>query len=156
MRWSVKIARIAGTEIRLHITFLIFLAWIGFVYYQAGGPEAAVGGVVFMVLLFLSVLLHELGHVVTARHYGIHTPDITLLPIGGVARLRRMPTKPIQEIAVALAGPAVNVLIAALLVLLTPASMTLRELLSPAGGAQGLLTRLVTVNLWLVLFNLIP
>jgi Zn-dependent protease len=156
MRWSVKIARIAGTEIRLHITFLIFLAWIGFVYYQAGGPEAAVRGAVFMILLFLSVLLHELGHVVIARHYGIHTPDITLLPIGGVARLRRMPTKPIQEIAVALAGPAVNVLIAVLLVLLTPASMTLRELLSPAGGAQSMLTRLATVNVWLVLFNLIP
>jgi stage IV sporulation protein FB len=156
MRWSVKIARIAGTEIRLHITFLIFLAWIGFAYYQAGGPEAAVRGVVFIILLFLSVLLHELGHVITARQFGIHTPDITLLPIGGVARLRRMPTKPLQEIAVALAGPAVNVLIAALLILLTPAKLSLRELLSPAGGAETMLTRLATVNLWLVLFNLIP
>jgi Zn-dependent protease/CBS domain-containing protein len=156
MRWSVKIARIAGTEIRLHITFLIFLAWIGFAYYQAGGREAAVTGLVFLILLFLSVLLHELGHVITARQFGIHTPDITLLPIGGVARLRRMPTKPLQEIAVALAGPAVNVLIAALLILLTPARLSLRELLSPAGGAETTLTRLATVNLWLVLFNLLP
>src|SRR5258708_37580159 len=121
MRWSVKIARIAGTEIRLHIAFLIFLAWIGFVYYQAGGPEAAVRGVVFIILLFLSVLLHELGHVVTARHYGIHTPDITLLPIGGVARLRRVPNQPIPEIALAPGGPPGHVLFPAPFVLLAPA-----------------------------------
>ena len=156
MRWSVKIARVAGTEIRLHITFLLFLAWIGFAYYHAGGAEAALRGVVFITLLFSSVVLHELGHVVAARQFGIQTPDITLLPIGGVARLRRMPTEPLQEIAVALAGPAVNVLIAALLVLLAGAKVTLGALLIPAAGAQTMWTSLATVNLWLVLFNLIP
>jgi Zn-dependent protease/CBS domain-containing protein len=156
MRWSVKIARVAGTEIRLHITFLLFLAWIGFAYYHAGGAEAALRGVVFIALLFSSVVLHELGHVVAARQFGIQTPDITLLPIGGVARLRRMPTEPLQEIAVALAGPAVNVLIAVLLVLLAGAKVTLGELLIPAAGAQTMWTRLATVNLCLVIFNLIP
>jgi len=156
MRWSVKIARVAGTEIRLHITFLLFLGWIGVAYYHAGGLEAALRGVVFITLLFSSVVLHELGHVAAARQFGIQTPDITLLPIGGVARLRRMPTKPLQEIAVALAGPAVNVLIAVLLVLLGGARVTLGELLIPAAGAQTMWTRLATVNLWLVLFNLIP
>ncbi len=97
MRWSVKIVRVAGTEIRLHITFLLFLAWIGFAYYHAGGAEAALRGVVFIALLFSSVVLHEFGHVVAARRFGIQTPDITLLPIGGVARLRRMPTEPLQD-----------------------------------------------------------
>ena len=155
MRWSVKIARVAGTEIRLHITFLLFLAWIGFAYYHAGGAEAALSGVVFITLLFSSVVLHELGHVAAARQFGIQTPDITLLPIGGVARLRRMPTEPLQEIAVAVAGPAVNVLVAVLVVLLAAARVTLGELLIPAAGAH-LWTRLATVNLWLVLFNLIP
>jgi stage IV sporulation protein FB len=156
MRWSLTIARIAGTEIRIHVTFLIFLAWIGFAYYQAGGPEAAVRGLVFILLLFLSVLLHELGHVAAARRFGIQTPDITLLPIGGVARLRRMPRKPIQEIVVAFAGTAVNVLIAALLVLLTPARLSFGAELLPAGAPVAMLSRLATVNIWLVLFNLIP
>jgi Zn-dependent protease len=87
MGWSVKIARVAGTEIKIHITFLLFLLWIAFVYYQVGGRAAAIEGVVFIVLLFLCVLLHELGHVVTAKSFGITTPDITLLPFGGVARM---------------------------------------------------------------------
>jgi Zn-dependent protease len=83
MRWSLKIARFAGTDVRIHVTFLLFLAWIGFSYYQAGGSAAAVEGVLFMVALFGCVLLHEFGHALAAREFGIHTPDITLLPIGG-------------------------------------------------------------------------
>jgi Zn-dependent protease/CBS domain-containing protein len=156
MRWSLTIARIAGTAIRIHITFLIFLAWIAFVYYQSGGPDVAVRGLVFILLIFLSVLLHELGHVAMARRFGIQTPDITLLPIGGVARLQRMPGKPTQEIAVALAGPAVNVLIAAAIVLLTPARLNFGESLAAAPGPVAMLSRLATVNVWLVLFNLLP
>lgn len=156
MRWSLNFARIAGTEIRIHITFVIFLAWIAFMYYQAGGPDAAVRGLVFILLLFLSVLLHELGHVVTARRFGIQTPDITLIPIGGVARLRRMPRKPTQEIAVALAGPAVNVVIAGLLLLLTPAGLMFGEAFNPSAGYDTLPARLATVNLSLALFNLLP
>ena len=116
MKWSIKIARIAGIEVRLHLTFLLFLAWIGFSYYQLGGATAATRGVVFLLALFGCVLLHEFGHALAARGFGIRTPDITLLPIGGVARLQRMPDNPWQELIVALAGPLVNVVIAAVLI----------------------------------------
>ena len=109
MRWSIKIARIAGIEVRIHITFLLFLAWIGLSYYRIGGTPAAAAGVLFILALFACVLLHEFGHALAALAFGIPTPDITLLPIGGVARLQRMPDKPWQELVVAIAGPLVNV-----------------------------------------------
>src|SRR2546425_10946448 len=115
MRWSFKIARLAGIEVRIHITFILFLAWIGFTYYKTGGPAAATEGVLFILALFGCVLLHEFGHALAARGFGIRTPDITLLPIGGLARLGRMPDKPWQELVVAIAGPLVNVVIAAVL-----------------------------------------
>src|SRR5882672_10384081 len=118
MRWSIKVARVAGTEVRIHITFLLFLAWIGFTYYRVGGSAAAAQGVLFILALFACVLLHEFGHVLAARRFGIRTPDITLLPIGGVARLQRMPDKPWQELVVSIAGPLVNVVIAAALIFL--------------------------------------
>jgi Zn-dependent protease/predicted transcriptional regulator len=154
MGWSVKIGRIMGTEIRIHLTFLIFLLWLGFVYYRGGGAEAAINGVLFIVLLFLCVLLHELGHALMARRFGILTPDITLLPIGGVARLQRMPEQPAQEIAVALAGPAVNVVIAAVLILFSGGRI---DPLDPLPGpGVSLAMRLAQVNIFLVLFNLIP
>jgi stage IV sporulation protein FB len=156
MSWSLRIARIAGTEIRIHITFILFLAWIGFAYYQAYGTAAAIHGVLFLGLLFACVLLHELGHALAARVFGIPTPDITLLPIGGVARLQRMPDKPLQEIVVALAGPAVNVVIAFLLVAGAGASIAARHLGNLAGRPEELVSRLATVNVMLVLFNLIP
>src|SRR5437868_15542890 len=112
MRWSFKIARIAGTELRVHFTFLLLLAWIAFANYSHGGATAATRGVVFILLLFACVVLHEFGHVLTARRFGIVTPDIILLPIGGVARLTRMPDKPWQELLVAVAGPAVYYVLA--------------------------------------------
>ena len=108
MGWSFPIGAVKGTVIRVHITFLVFLVWIGVSSFVQGGRDAAIQGVVFIVLLFLCVLLHEFGHVVAARRYGVQTPDITLLPIGGVARLERIPEEPGQELVVALAGPAVN------------------------------------------------
>ncbi|MBU3665691.1 MAG: site-2 protease family protein, partial [Chthoniobacterales bacterium] len=104
MKWSFQVARIAGIDVKIHATFLLLLAWLGFVYYAEGGVEAAVAGLSFIVLLFVCVVLHEFGHALAARGYGIRTPDITLLPIGGVARLERMPEKPWQELVVALAG----------------------------------------------------
>jgi Zn-dependent protease/predicted transcriptional regulator len=154
MSWSLKIARVAGTEIRVHITFILFLIWLGFIYYRLGGARAAVDGVAFILLIFLCVVLHEMGHAVAARSFGIPTPDITLLPIGGVARMQRMPDKPRQEIAVALAGPLVNVLIAAGIVLIGGVRLNPEAILM--GPEAGLATRLAAVNIFLVLFNMIP
>src|SRR5262245_9757855 len=119
MRWSFHIGTISGIAVRLHVTFLLFVGWVA--VYQGlltGHVGRALEGVVVLLLIFGSLLLHELGHALTARRYGIKTRDIVLLPIGGVARLQRMPEKPIQEIVVAFAGPAVNVLLVGILLLL--------------------------------------
>jgi len=86
MGWSIPILRVAGIQLRIHITFLLLIAWIGFAYYTQGGSSAAVGGVLFILLLFACVVLHEFGHALAGKAFGINTPDITLLPIGGVAR----------------------------------------------------------------------
>jgi len=115
MKWSFSIATIGGTQVRIHVTFFLLLAFFGVLYYQLGGTEMAFVGLTFICLLFLCVLLHEFGHVTAARMFGIRTPDITLLPIGGMARMERMPRRPSHELVVALAGPAVNVVIAATL-----------------------------------------
>src|SRR5690606_6974630 len=116
MKWSPKIGRIFGIDVHVHFTFLLLLVFIGFAYWQRTQRiDAALIGVVFILALFGCVLLHEFGHALMARKYGIRTHDITLLPIGGLARLARMPENPMQELWVSLAGPAVNVVIAALL-----------------------------------------
>ncbi len=155
MSWSITIAKVAGSEIRIHLTFLILLAWIGFAEYLSGGTAAAVDGVVFIIAIFACVVLHELGHAIAARRYGITTPDITLLPIGGLARLSRIPEKPAEEIVIAIAGPLVNVVIAAVLILLG-AHFDLGTVADIQKSSPGFLTRLAAVNVWLVLFNLIP
>ena len=87
VKWSYRVATIAGIQVRIHLTFLLLLAFYAWIYYIDGGPQAAIDGVVFTLLIFLCVLLHEFGHALAARIFGIRTPDITLLPIGGVARL---------------------------------------------------------------------
>ena len=117
MGWSLTLGRIAGTAIRIHVTFLLLLVWIGFIYYRQGGPGAALEGVVFVALLFFCVLLHELGHVFAAKYYGINTRDVTLWFFGGIASLERISERPIEEFVIAIAGPLVNVAIAAILIL---------------------------------------
>lgn len=156
MTWSFPVARILGSEVRIHVTFFLLLAWIGFARYAQGGTPAAIEGIVLIVLVFACVLAHEFGHALAARRYGIRTPDITLLPIGGVARLERMPEKPSQEIVVALAGPAVNVVIALVLVLILGGRADLASLEALDDPRTGLLVQLASINVFLVLFNLIP
>src|SRR5580765_4129375 len=112
MSWSLPIFRIAGIQLRIHITFLLLIGWLAVGYYAEGGSAMALGRILFVLLLFLCVVLHEFGHAIAAKAFGINTPDITLLPIGGVARLERMPEEPKQELIIAIAGPLVNVVIA--------------------------------------------
>ncbi len=157
MKWSWRMTRIAGIDVYVHATFLILLAWIALTYWLVAGTlSAVINGVAFILALFACVVLHELGHALTARRFGIKTRDITLLPIGGVAALERMPSDPRQEILVALAGPAVNVVIAALLWgwLWLADGWVPAERLTVTGGP--FLERLMVVNLFLALFNLLP
>jgi Zn-dependent protease/predicted transcriptional regulator len=157
MPWSWKVARVAGIDLYVHATFLILLAWIGIAHWlDAQSVTAVLGGVAFMLSLFACVVLHEFGHALTARQFGIATRDITLLPIGGLARLERMPQRPLEEFLVAIAGPAVNVVLAALLFAWLIASGDWEPVddLSVARGSFA--ERLLVVNVGLVLFNLLP
>lgn len=157
MNWSFSIARVAGIDVRIHVTFLLLLGFFGYMGYNDAGLAGAWSMMAFILLLFACVLLHEFGHALAARCFGIRTPDITLLPIGGVARLERMPRNPGQELVVALAGPSVNVVIAGLLFLFLGKITQWGELLQPdAVGPKQVLLQLMVVNVWLVVFNLIP
>ncbi|APX25293.1 MAG: site-2 protease family protein [Rhodobacteraceae bacterium] len=155
MSWSFPIGRLFGSELRVHATFFLLLAWVAAAAWPAGGAAAALLNVGFVLALFACVVAHEFGHALTARRYGIKTPDITLLPIGGLARLERMPEKPSQEILVALAGPAVNIVIWAVLTALG-AGTDLAGLADPEASPGALLGQLAAVNLFLALFNLLP
>ncbi|MEX2129422.1 MAG: site-2 protease family protein [Xanthobacteraceae bacterium] len=156
MGWSVTVGRVAGTAIRIHVTFLLLLVWIGFIYYRQGGPEAALEGVVFVALLFLCVLLHELGHVFAAKRYGINTNDVTLWFFGGIASLERIPERPMEEFVIAIAGPLVNVVIAAALIFFLGARLDPDDLGRLQDPAVSIVAKLAAANVFLVLFNLIP
>ena len=113
LKWNLKLWRFLVIDVYLHFTFLLILGFLAVAHWLPGrSVEAALGGVLFFAAIFGCVLLHEFGHALAARRYGIGTRDITLLPIGGLARLERMPDKPKQEFWIAVAGPAVNVVIA--------------------------------------------
>jgi Zn-dependent protease/CBS domain-containing protein len=157
VRWSYKLGEVAGIGIFVHATFLILIGWLALSAALEGhGAVEIFSGIGFIAALFGCVLLHELGHALSAKRFGIRTRDITLLPIGGVARLERMPKNPLQELLVALAGPAVNVGIAAALF----GAIALRGGAAPIGalGVFGgpFLERLFLLNVVMALFNLIP
>ncbi len=157
MKWSWKIGEFLGIGVYMHATFPLLLAFVALpVLFDGGSWWDALANVLFILVLFVCVVLHEYGHALAARRYGIRTEDITLLPIGGVARLARMPEKPSQELVVASAGPLVNVAIAALLF----AVMWLADVWMPTlgwgWGNESFFEQLLTINLALVLFNLIP
>src|SRR3977135_1662931 len=154
MGWSIPIARIAGIQLRVHVTFLLLIAWLGFGYYSAGGSAVAIARIIFILLLFVCVVLHEFGHALAAKMYGINTPDITLLPIGGVARLERIPEEPKQELVIAIAGPLVNVVVACCLFLVIGFRGDLDPRTAMSSGDP--LVSLLKINVWLLLFNLLP
>jgi Zn-dependent protease/CBS domain-containing protein len=157
MKWSWKIGEFAGIGVYMHATFLLLLGWVAFVHWQEGQTLASVvSGLAFVLAIFACVVAHEYGHALTARRYGIKTREITLLPIGGVARLERMPDDPRQELWVALAGPAVNVVVAAVLFGLLLMTGGLVPLDQVAVGRGSFLERLMVVNLFLVGFNMLP
>jgi stage IV sporulation protein FB len=156
MLWSINIGSIAGTTIRVHVTFVLFLAWIAIANWVSGGPQAAWYSLAFMILLFACVVAHEFGHIFVARYFGVATPTVTLLPIGGVAQLERIPEKPSEEFLVAIAGPLVNVAIALVLIVVFGATLDANSLAGVDKGTVSMLDRLAAVNLFLVVFNLIP
>jgi Zn-dependent protease/CBS domain-containing protein len=156
MPWSLTLGRIAGTAVRIHVTFLLFLVWIWAAYYRQGGVGAAWEGTAFVLLLFLCVFLHELGHVFAAKRYGVNTSDITLWPFGGIANLERIPEKPSEELVVAIAGPAVNVVIAAVLIVFLGATVDPADLMNIQDPAVSMAAKIAGANIFLVLFNMIP
>ena len=157
MKWSIKLGRYLGIDVYMHFTFVLLVSWVAYANWR---PEqslaAAAAGVAFILAIFLCVVLHEYGHALSARRYGIKTRDIILLPIGGLARLERIPTNPLHELKVALAGPAVNVVIAMGLFLWLKLTATLEPISSLTLSTGPFLERLMAVNLFLVVFNLIP
>jgi len=161
MKWSFQIARVQGIEIRVHVTFVLVVVWGAFNYGSGGGLRGLAFGAVLTLLVFGIVLLHELGHSLAALRFGIAVRDITLLPIGGVARLERMPQRPLHEFVIAIAGPLVNVVLAALSIPVLwwltdgyPLAMFLTGVLRP--NLFGLFQFLFIINLSLLIFNLIP
>lgn len=157
MRWSWPIGRIAGIAVYLHFTFVLFLLWIGFSAYTMRKEWIdVVVGVAFMLCLFGIVVLHELGHALAARRYGVKTRDITLLPIGGIARLERIPEDPKQELVIAIAGPAVNVVLALLFMILLQFTKGFAETSEVLQIGGAFLDQLMWVNIILAVFNMIP
>lgn len=156
MKWSWRLFRAGGVGVYVHVTFFLLLIWFGVTSYLVRHRgEDALNSIIFILVLFTIVVLHEFGHAMTAKRFGIETRDITLLPIGGVARLDRMPEDPKQELAIAIAGPAVNVLLAALFFAVLAMENRLTAF-SLTGPGNYLLWNLVRINLALAVFNLIP
>lgn len=158
MKWSLNLGKIAGIKILVHWTFLILLGWIVLSEMRRGSDLATtLLSLAFVLTLFLCVVLHELGHSITAQRFGVETKMITLLPIGGVASLERIPENPKQELLIAIAGPAVNVVIALVLwVVLPPLGNVPGEEFFSRITPANFFYLLFFVNLMLVVFNAIP
>jgi len=151
--WSFRVGTLLGVPIRVHVTFLLLLFWFGAVSADSG--QGYLRGVVFLLLLFGCVVLHELGHATMARRYGVRTSEIVLYPIGGVARLERIPSGK-AELLIAIAGPLVNLVLAAMIWTGLQLGPT-RGPASPEELVAGPLAwQLLTANVTLFVFNLIP
>ena len=153
--WSINLFRVFGIQIAIHVSFLLLLAYYGVEGWNEGGWSVAVWNMVLIVSFFICVLLHELGHSLTAMRYGVRVPRILLLPIGGMAELDHIPRKPSAELLITIMGPAVNV---AIVVLLAPFVWSIVQ--STDGGSvtavQRLLFELAVANALMAVFNLLP
>lgn len=157
LKWTYTLGRFFGIRVQLHATFLLLLLWIAATtLLDTGSLPAVVGSVLFVAALFGLVVLHEYGHALTARAFGVSTRQITLYPIGGVAMLERMPDKPREQLLIALAGPAVNFLLAGLIAVLLSVSGNAALLAEPLTGALSLLALLFWANVIMGSFNLLP
>jgi len=156
MQWSISIGKIAGTVVRIHMTFLVFLFIICILVFRQNGAEAAWDAVAFITLVFACIVLHEFGHILMARSFGIKTRDVTLFPIGGVANIERMPEKPYQELLVAIAGPLVNLVIFLVIFLLLGKQFSDFDIEKINDTGTNLALRVAAANLILMIFNLLP
>jgi Zn-dependent protease len=162
MKTSFRVARIAGIDINVHVTFGLILLYGAIQWGAQFGARGALFGVLLMIVLFMCVVLHELGHSLVAQSFGIPVRDITLLPIGGVARMEKNPSKPVHELLIAAAGPFVNVVLALILYVATDVGAALASTGAPDLAKQmtpGLPTALFWLflsNVFLAAFNLIP
>lgn len=158
MKYSLGLGKISGIKIEIHWTFLILILWIVFSSLRSNAdPENVIWSVLLVLAVFVCVVLHELGHALAAKKFQIKTTSITLLPIGGLAQMEEIPERPKEELIIAFAGPAVNVVIAALLYPLTDiSSVTNFEQIDKSLEPGNFLIVLMTLNVWLALFNLIP
>jgi len=155
-RWELRFGSIRGIPIRIHVTLLLFFVWISVTYWIAGlGPRGTITGVLLLALVFVTIVLHELTHALVAHRFGVRTRDILLLPIGGIASLERIPERPLQELAIALAGPAFNLGVA--LLLWAGLGIAGSDLaLSTASRGEAFALQLMWINVALAVFNLIP
>jgi Zn-dependent protease/CBS domain-containing protein len=162
LRWSLRLGSLLGVPVYVHWTFVLLVGWLMAGPILKGGPGALADGLRtggFVVAVFGCVLLHEMGHALAARLYAIRTRDIVLLPIGGVARLERLPERPWQELVVSVAGPLVNVAIAAIIVPGVLISSGTSAFAAPPDGQVShahFLASLGAVNIMLVAFNALP
>jgi Zn-dependent protease len=157
MKWSYFFGEYFGIAVRMHVTFLLLVAWIALsVWSDTGSLAVVLGSVVMLGALFTCVVMHEYGHALMARHFGIGTREITLLPIGGVAQLERIPEDPHQELAIALAGPAVNVVLAGITGLLMAVGGNLDLIVADGLFGGSLLATLFRVNVIMAVFNMVP
>lgn len=158
LHWSISLFRIRGIRLAVHVSFFLLLAYVAYQgWHTAPGAHwrGLIWSVSYVLLLFTCVVLHELGHALTARHFGVGVPRILLLPVGGMAEFDSIPREPRQEILIALAGPAVNFgLIACLLFIVPPPSR--HELLTSDLTFRSLVQHILTMNFAMGCFNLVP
>jgi len=164
MKLSLRLLRVSGIDIRVHVTFVLVLLFGALQFSEIHGPHGAWFGAFFMCCLFACVALHELGHSLVAQQLGVRVREIVLLPIGGVARLSGDPKKPMHELLIAVAGPLVNVLLAVIglvvaLIAFGPNAVFSPAFMDPAAlgvSATALLSGLIMANLVLAVFNMLP